>query len=173
MNPFPTRIHIPQRIIPHVAIPVVPLRAQARVHVVVGGEHAAEQRIIHAPVHVDEAKLGQHLVAGVAPVEPVGLRKGIGGVAPVQGITRAAPGVEVLREEDVASVVAEGYRDLSRLLQHTALPLLLHALGLPPLRTALHAKDIHTGGLLPQVELDQRAAEGLPQHAAPAQVIDV
>jgi hypothetical protein len=58
-----------QRIIQAVAITVETLAEIRQLYVVIGGKETAEDGVVEAAVHVDEAELGHHLMACISTVE--------------------------------------------------------------------------------------------------------
>ena len=74
MQKLSVRICVLQRVVQAIAISVEALAIVGLLHVVVGREEAAEQRVVEAAVHINQAIFGQHFVAGVAALECNGVR---------------------------------------------------------------------------------------------------
>ncbi len=90
---IPTRIRQIQRIVHHIGIPVVALQAAGGLDEGIRTHHPAHQRVIHAPVHVDEAHLVQVLVFGVAAVGGLAYQA-VGYVGLAIDVAPLAPGVK-------------------------------------------------------------------------------
>src|SRR5690606_40187012 len=78
-----------------IAVPVIALRVERCLHVVVRAEHTPHHGVVQSAVHVDQAKLRHVLMAGIATVE-VGGQRGCGCSVPVRSIAGATPWVEAL-----------------------------------------------------------------------------
>lgn len=100
---MPRRIRIGKRIIPHIAVPIQVLGIEHVIHDGVGADEAADDGVIQACVHVDEAGFGVCLVAGVAAAGHAEARRAS---APVAG-TWVAEFVKA----DVAGFGAAGIGD--------------------------------------------------------------
>ena len=87
-NLIPARIHILQRIVPHIRIPVKILRKIGRLNIWIRAQKSADYGIIYAAVHVDQCKFIKVFVAGVAAAGVGG--RGHTGVGPVGGVAAAA-----------------------------------------------------------------------------------
>jgi len=66
---FSIRVGVPQRVVEAIGIPVICLRVLFVLDNDVGREHAADERVVQASVHVYQAELIVVLVQGVASVE--------------------------------------------------------------------------------------------------------
>ena len=110
MYPLPTRIRVLQRVIPGIAISVESLGPQAAVDIIIRRQHPAQDRVIHAAVHVDQAKLQEMFVARVATEEPGGNGGNGGdvGITPGIGMSFSPPGVKILLYYNVPLVVGQG-----------------------------------------------------------------
>ena len=69
ITPVTRRIGVFQRIVEAIRITVIALRKAGGLYFVIGAQHLGKLRVIHPSVHVDEAKVIQMFVAGVAPVK--------------------------------------------------------------------------------------------------------
>ena len=65
-NDIPTRVSKPQWVVEAIRISVEGLRVVCVLYNYVGGEHAADERVVQAAVHVDEPKVVVVLVHGAA-----------------------------------------------------------------------------------------------------------
>ena len=63
---LPARVHLPQRVIQTVRVPIVALREIRGLHEIVGGEEAGDHGVVQAAVHVDDLQVGVVFVAGEA-----------------------------------------------------------------------------------------------------------
>ena len=97
-NDIPTRVSKPQRIIETIRISVICLGVLFVLNNDVGREHAADERVVQAAVHVYQTELVIVLVQGVAAVE------GGGDVVVGQRLRVAptAPGVEAVMRHGAA-----------------------------------------------------------------------
>ena len=101
-----------QGVVQAIGVAVEALGTRRVLDVEVGGEERRHRGVVHAPVHVDEPKGGQVLVAGEAAVE--GVRHVVvtetGGVAPPSPGVMAQPlhGVAVDGSSQVSLAVFQG-----------------------------------------------------------------
>ena len=63
---MPTRVYGIQWVVVHIAVTVVALRIAHTINSGIGLQEPAQLRVIDTPVHVDDAHLIQHLMAGEA-----------------------------------------------------------------------------------------------------------
>src|SRR5690606_26151057 len=85
-----TRVRLTQRIVPDIRTPVIALRTLGELHERIRRYESTNVLVVNSPVHVNEPKLVQHLVAGVAACERYILQ---GNLAPTGGpAPHLAPG---------------------------------------------------------------------------------
>lgn len=105
--PVPTRIRQAQRIVHQKRIAVVALQHAGRLDEGVGGHEAVHQRVVDAPVHVDEAHLVQVLVLCKAAVGGAA-HQAVGDVGRAIYLAPLAPRVVGHAFDDAARRVGDG-----------------------------------------------------------------